>query len=338
MSQRSRCGLRSLSCLLCLVLLLAWVPLAGVCAESLGREPVEAAELERLQRVSQRLLLVLPTPLQLEWIVVTDASLNAGATFGRIFVTTGMLHFARVDDELALILGHELAHITQGHVSRGALNTSLLGLGSQVVNVFSPGIGLIAGQVGQLFLNHYNQDQEREADLVGLRYAAAAGYDPQVGAEIMRRMAEEEPQTATASFFSSHPSSAERAQTLRRVAAQINHHPAPAPQLSVAANKRTTTARRFDRDETACRRAKTYFYRALDTRRLRDKARLYRRGLRICPASPRAHFELADVYLRLGQTSRAAEELRQTLNYDPTYPQAQSRLRSIERRVSRLVQ
>lgn len=336
MSQLTRLACRCLT--VCLLLFLPVAPIEGVIAQRLAQDPVEQAELERLRRVSQRLLLTLPHPLQIEWLVVEDPSINAGATFGRIFVTTGMLRFARVDDELALILGHELAHITQGHVSRSALNTTLLGLGSQVVNVLSPGIGLIAGQVGQLFLNRYNQEQEREADLVGLRYAAAAGYDPQVGAEIMRRMAEEEPHTATAGFFSSHPSSAERAQTLRQVAAHLSLPSVSAPQVGVSADKRAAAPGRFERDETACRRAKTYFYRALDTKNLRDKARLYRRGLRICPESPRAHFELADAYVRLGQTDRAAEELRETLSYDPTYPQARTRLRSIERRLSWLVQ
>ena len=336
---RSQHPLRIL-CLLCLVSFLSFVPIQGGVAESLGqgRSSIERTEFERLRRVSQRLLFAIPNPLQIEWLVVDDPSINAGATFGRIFVTTGMLRFARVDDELALILGHELAHITQGHVSRGAMHTSLLGLGSQVVNAIYPGIGLMAGQVGQLFLNRYNQDQERQADLVGLRYAAAAGYDPQLGAEVMQRMAVQEPHTATAGFFSSHPSPYERAQTLRQVAAQISRQPATASQVSVSADNGTATPRRFDRDETACRRAKAYFYRALDTKNLSDKARLYRRGLRICPESPRAHFELADVYTRLDQTDRAAEELRETLTYDPAYPGAQARLRSIERRLSQLVQ
>ena len=45
--------------------------------------------------------------------------MNAGATFGLIMVTTGMLHFARTDDELAAVLGHELGHHTQSHISKG---------------------------------------------------------------------------------------------------------------------------------------------------------------------------------------------------------------------------
>jgi predicted Zn-dependent protease len=48
-----------------------------------------------------------------------EQSVNAGATFGLIMVTTGMLHFARTDDELAAVLGHELGHHTQSHISKG---------------------------------------------------------------------------------------------------------------------------------------------------------------------------------------------------------------------------
>jgi predicted Zn-dependent protease len=65
-------------------------------------------------------------------------------------------------------------------------------------------------QLGQAFYNHYNQSQELAADAIGLQYAAAAGYDPRVGALLFERMAIEVPQSLTAGFFSSHPSSLER--------------------------------------------------------------------------------------------------------------------------------
>ena len=296
-------------------------------------------EFERLRRVSQRLLFTLPQPPQIEWLVFDEPSINAGATFDKIVVSTGMLRFVRSDAELALILGHELAHITQGHVSRRAMNTSLLGLGSQVANALYPGIGLLTGQVGQLFLNRYNQDQEREADVVGLRYAFAAGYNPRAAAQVMRRMAHEEPHTATAGFFSSHPSSLERADDLQRVAAQLgSQSPVPAPSVRLTSQAPNTTPRaaRFGRNEAACQKARPYFNRASETPDLHQQVKLYRRGLRICPESPRAHSELADAYARLAQSGRAAAELRRVLVYDPDYPGVRGRLRRLERRLSRL--
>jgi predicted Zn-dependent protease len=316
----------------------------GAVSESFGQEGSASGrpEFERLRRVSQRVLFAIPNPPKIEWLVFDDPSINAGATFGEIVVSTGMLRFVRSDDELALILGHELAHITQGHVSQGAMNTSLLGLGSQVVNAIYPGIGLLTGQAGQLFLNRYNQDQERAADVVGLRYAFAAGYDPRAAAQVMRRMAHEEPHTATAGFFSSHPSSLERANELQRVAAQLApESPFPTPPVRPALYARNETPQaahsaRFGRNEAACQRARSYFYRAFGTQDLHQKVKLYQRGLRICPESPRAHSELADVYARLAQSGRAAAELRTVLVYDPDYPGVRRRLRTLDRSLSRL--
>ena len=60
------------------------------------------------------------------------------------------------------------------------------------------------------------------------------------------------------------------------------------------------------------------------------------RGLRICPESPRAHSELADAYIDLGETRDAMEELREVLRYDPDYPSARERLRSLQDQAFRL--
>ena len=251
-------------------------------------------------------------------------------------VSSGMMEFLRSDDELALILGHELAHITQGHVSRGATNNALLSIGSTLASAVFPGAGLAAGMVVQLFLNHFNQDQELEADRVGLRYAAAAGYDPQAGEAVMRRMAEEVPHSATASFFSSHPSSVERAAALKAVALKAIALKKVAGQRGASGvSSRTIVSTRFDRDEVACNRAKPNFYRALQTVDLTEKISLYRRGLRQCPESPRAHFELAGTYSQIGQNDRAAAELRHVLRYEPGNPHAKRRLREVEQRMSR---
>ena len=290
-------------------------------------------QVDQIERVARRLLESVPQPPPVQFILAAEeASINAGATYGKVMVSSGMMEFLRSDDELALILGHELVHITKGHVSRGATNNALLSIGSSLASTVFPGAGLAAGMVGQLFLNHFNQDQELEADRVGLRYAVAAGYDPQAGEAIMRRMAEEVPHSATASFFSSHPSSVQRAAALKAVALK-----AVAGQLGASSgiSSRTIASTRFDRDEVACNRAKPYFYRALQTVDLTEKVSLYRRGLRQCPESPRAHFELAETYSQMGQNDRAAVELRYVLRYEPGNPRAKCRLREVEQRMSR---
>jgi len=200
-----------------------------------------------------------------------------------------------------------------------------------------PGAGLAAGMLGQLFLNHFNQDQELEADRMGLRYAVDAGYDPRAGEAVMRRMAKEIPHSATASFFSSHPSSVERAVALKAAALKAVVLKAVAGQLGVSSgiSSRTIASARFDRDEVACNRAKPYFYRALQTVDLTEKVSLYRRGLRQWPETPRAHFELAETYSQMIQNNGAAAELHHVLRYEPGNPRAKRQRREVEQRMSR---
>jgi Zn-dependent protease with chaperone function len=325
-----------------LLLLLLSLPPLPVGAQDDGLEdalsslpPREQAiyrkQLLQLDRVASRLLQAIPNVPQVNFILAAgENSINAGTTSGKIIVTEGMMHFVNSDDELAMILGHELAHLTQGHVQRGEMNNVLLGLGSAVAGVFLPGASQATSLVGQMFLNHFNQDQEREADRVGLQYVYAAGYDPTTAVRVMDRMAQEVPETATAGFFSSHPGSIERAQALHQLAAQFGGRPT---EQKVA--KRDSAQRpELERDEAACERAKQYFYRAKDARNPGEKVTLYQQGLRACPQSPRAHAELADAYADLGDEDKAVREFRQTLRYDPHYPGAEGRLHELEDRGS----
>ena len=290
-------------------------------------------QLLQLDRVARRLLQAIPAqqrPKVQFALAANENSINAGATFGQIMVTEGMMRMVRSDDELAMIVGHELAHITQGHVTRGAVNNTILGIGAALANVVVPYSGQIAGAVGQMFLNHFNQDQEREADQIGLRYAFEAGFDPNAGPRVMERMAREAPQTATAGFFSSHPGSIERAEALRREAAALSGK----QEEHRLTREETTRQSGLQRDEEACQRAKTYFYRAKDTENPNEKMTLYQRGLRICPQSPRAHSELADAYATQGETRAALDELQEVLHYNPDYPGARDRLQALQDRLA----
>jgi predicted Zn-dependent protease len=287
-------------------------------------------QLLQLDRVSRRLLQAIPNPPQVNVILAAgERSINAGTTFGKIIVAEGMLRFVKSDDELAMILGHEFAHLTQGHVTRGATNNVLLNLGSIIAGSFIPGGDAVTSLFGQMVLNHFNQDQEREADHVGLRYAYDAGYDPQAAAYVMRRMAEEVPETANAGFFSSHPSSVERFATLQREAEELSSHHAARRVEGVVPGPKPVALKR---DEKACQQARPIFYQAKETSNPDRKIALYQRGLRTCPQSPRAHAELAQVYENLGEWREAIEEYREALRYDPDYPGVRDRLVELEGR------
>jgi predicted Zn-dependent protease len=181
---------------------------------------------ERVERIGKQLLAQVPNPPKVDFVVVAgEQSVNAGATFGQIVVTAGMLHFTRTDDELAAVLGHELGHHTQAHIQEalasGILTTVAAMAAAMAIDSVAPGVGRIAGGLVQGVANHANQNKEFEADEVGLRYAAAAGYNPQAAVDVFERLAIEVPQTLTAEFFTSHPSSPERLLAARKIAESL---------------------------------------------------------------------------------------------------------------------
>ncbi len=131
-----------------------------------------------------------PQPFPFQANVLLHNSMNAFAVpGGYVFVHTGLIMQLEHESELAGVLAHELAHVTQRHIAMrmerskaitlaslvGALAAALLGGGGQ-------GSGaLLAGSVaaGQAAMLNYSRTDETEADQIGLQYLTAAGYPPQ---------------------------------------------------------------------------------------------------------------------------------------------------------------
>jgi predicted Zn-dependent protease len=267
---------------------------------------------QRLERVGKRLLETIPSHPNVQFVIINgDPSINAGATFGQVAVTSGMLDFIQSDDEMAVILGHELAHITEGHVVKGAISGLALNVLAIVLESRVPGAGQAAGGVGQLFLNHYTQTQEREADDVGLRYAYQAGYDPRAGVDVQERLAVQVPQSMSAGYFDTHPSSVERAVSARHEADELLSRGDPpgrsevlaleradegaargsrarakatSSQASSGATTDSTPARAVAVDSDDCRRAAVYAEMARDAQDPEERQELQRRATRYCPS------------------------------------------------------
>lgn len=147
----------------------------------LGAHPSTALQ-AYVNRIGQSVAEAGPrTRITWEFTVVEDASVNAFALPGGfIFVTRGLLAQLGSEAELAAVLGHEIAHVTQQHaarqLSREQVATLGLGLGASVspqVARFAP---IASAAVGQLFLK-YGRDDETEADRLGFGYAVAQGWD-----------------------------------------------------------------------------------------------------------------------------------------------------------------
>ncbi|MBC8554097.1 MAG: M48 family metalloprotease [Candidatus Brocadiales bacterium] len=140
--------------------------------------------------------------------------INAYAKFTGIQFTTGMVHFVEDDDELAVIMGHELAHLTANHLPKNISMAALCGTLGGLTGPFAP-------LTTQALYAPYSRKNEREADYLGLIYAHNAGYDVEKGAALWKRFALEIPRSRSKSFLRSHPASPERILRVKMVGEQI---------------------------------------------------------------------------------------------------------------------
>jgi hypothetical protein len=138
--------------------------------------------------------------------------LNAFAIRGYAIVTTRLLAAIRSDDELAIALGHEIAHNVLKHMDR-----------LEEMGVPSSGMLRRIGKNAALV-----RATEAEADRLGLKLAWAAGYDPSAAIPYRRRMEEAH---GGSGQFSTHPSAEERERLLREVLAELGVQASdPSPQ------------------------------------------------------------------------------------------------------------
>ena len=140
--------------------------------------------------------------------------INAYAKFTGIEFTTGMVHFVEDEDELAVIMGHELAHLTAKHLPKNISMAALCGTLGGLTGPFAP-------LTTQALYAPYSRKNEREADYLGLIYAHNAGYDVQKGAALWKRFALEIPRSRSKSFLRSHPASPERILRVKMVGEMI---------------------------------------------------------------------------------------------------------------------
>ena len=145
-----------------------------------------------------------------------DSTTNAFTDGENIYLTQGMMGFVESDDELAMVVAHELGHIVGGHVQKkkmnafwGALGGALLdGLAARYGGVDTRGAYSEALAVAAS--RKYSQDFENEADALGAEILAAAGIDFFDAIDFWRRISMESPGGVAASHNASHPSSPER--------------------------------------------------------------------------------------------------------------------------------
>lgn len=156
----------------------------------------------------------LPNPRDWEVQVFKDDSANAFALpGGKIGVHTGLLDVAKNQDQLATVVGHEVAHVLASHANERVSTSYIASTGLQLAQVAAGeptaakqqlfGLLGLGAQVGVLL--PFSRTQESEADLLGLDLMAKAGFDPRASIPLWQNMAEAGGGSSP-EFLSTHPS------------------------------------------------------------------------------------------------------------------------------------
>ena len=147
-------------------------------------------------RVGQRMLRAAgQDPERYTFTVLDDPSINAFAVDGGyIFVARGLLAYLENEAQLAAVLGHEIAHLVARHPQERKLASRSSRIGSTILGFLTRSGALYqtARAYSEAALSGYGREQELEADGLGARYLADAGYDPIAMLEVIRVLADQE--------------------------------------------------------------------------------------------------------------------------------------------------
>ena len=183
--------------------------------------PDDHPQVQRLRRIANELI-----PHSYEWNprarewkwevnLIGSNQINAFCMpGGKIAFYTGILSQLKLtDDEVAMVMGHEIAHALREHarerMGKAAATNGLATIGSTVASVFfgvNPNLTDFVAKQGANLLNlKFSRDDETEADLVGMEIAARGGYDPRSGVTLWQKMSAAN-KGAPPQWLSTHPS------------------------------------------------------------------------------------------------------------------------------------
>lgn len=183
--------------------------------------------------VMQRLVTVAkPRPFAYRVRVVNSTSFNA-LTFGGglVYVNAGLL--ARVENEaqFAMVLAHEIAHVTESHVTRGIQAAYGINMAGQVARAAAgaASVSLPPQLVGKAYeyamnaaVNGHGRTQESQADEIGLDYMVRAGYDPREAPRVFVELLKQHQDSSTFKnfFWENHPTSTARVARMNELIAE----------------------------------------------------------------------------------------------------------------------
>lgn len=180
------------------------------------RVSTDAAANARIRRVGERIVEAAGlSDRRWDYALFVSDSPNAFVLpSGKIGVTTGLLALVRNDDQLATVLGHEVAHVVARHAaerySTSAIASTVIRAGQGLAGDQARAAGAIGGLGAQLgVLLPFSRNHELEADRLGVDYLQRAGFRPSEAVALWRLMAAQR-QGSNPEFASTHPSDASR--------------------------------------------------------------------------------------------------------------------------------
>lgn len=148
---------------------------------------------------------------------------------GQVFVTRALLTRLRSRGQLAAVLGHEIGHVVARHsaeqIAKSRLTQGLTG--AAVIGAYDPqdpasrGSAGVAILIGQLVSLKFSRSDESEADALGVRLMAQAGYDPRAMVEVMEILRRASAPGGPPEFFATHPNPENRAARIRDEIARL---------------------------------------------------------------------------------------------------------------------
>lgn len=180
---------------------------------------------------------------QWEVVVFESDQVNAFALpGGKIGVYTGLLKVAVNQDQLATVIGHEVAHVLASHSNERLSQTQIANVGLQVTDVAIGSsayaqykdVTMAALGVGVQYgvILPYGRHQESEADIMGLDLMARAGFDPKQSIELWKNMAKASDGNQPPELLSTHPSHSTRIQDLNTKIQSMPAYSTPHPQCN----------------------------------------------------------------------------------------------------------
>jgi predicted Zn-dependent protease len=180
---------------------------------------------EYVNRLGQRLVSHSDAKVPFTIKVLDSEEVNAFALPGGYFyVNSGLILAAETEAELAGVMAHEIAHVAARHGTRGATRSQIWNLASMSLVFVGGPIGMAVREVSSIAMPmtfmKFSRGFEREADLLGIEYEYAAGYDPEAFIDFFERISTQRKKpNFIARAFASHPMNDDR---IRRAQKEIS--------------------------------------------------------------------------------------------------------------------